>query len=406
MISKEEDVRAGLAIQPHAATERCPWCGNAVTRARFLEIEEKIAERERKKLSEERTRMAQELRDEARKNALRLKAETDKRVGALISERDAASSRVKELQAREAAVRKEAIAQAEARSKSEVDKKVAAAIAERERAAQTKLKQFEAAKKSELEQQRAALEKDRDSQLLKLQSQQHREREQLQKKIDALSRQQQRKTADDLGEGAEVDAYEALRDAFKHDDIARIKRGQPGADIRHRALHKGNDCGTIMIDSKNRQGWLNSYVTKLREDQITEKAEHAILATTVFPSGKKELYIDADTGVIVVNRSRIVEIVGLLRDAMVRMHLRGLSQTERAQKRDQLYEYVISEAYRQHQTEAQRLTTEILDLDVEEQRTHGKVWQARGKIATRLRNSVREIDTEVSAILEGRTSQT
>ena len=71
---------AGLAIQPHAATERCPWCGSAVTRVRFLEIEEKIAERERKKLSEERTRMAQELRDEARKNALRLKAETDKRI--------------------------------------------------------------------------------------------------------------------------------------------------------------------------------------------------------------------------------------------------------------------------------------------------------------------------------------
>src|SRR5439155_11234908 len=151
-ISKEDDVGAGLAIQPHAATERCPWCGNAVTRARFLEIEEKIAERERKKLSEERTRMAQELRDEARKNALRLKAETDKRVGALITERDAASSRVKELQAREAAGRKEAIAQAEARTKLEIDKKVAAAIAERERAAQTKLKQLDAAKKVELEQ--------------------------------------------------------------------------------------------------------------------------------------------------------------------------------------------------------------------------------------------------------------
>ena len=120
------------------------------------------------------------------------------------------------------------------------------------------------------------------------------------------------------------------------------------------------------------------------------------------PTGSARNY----PGVIVVHRARIVEIVGLLRDAMVRMHLRGLTQTERAQKRDQIYEYNTSEAYRQHQAEAQRLTTDILDLDVEEQRTHGKVWQARGKIATRLRNAVREIDTEVSAILEGRTSHT
>jgi len=74
----------------------------------------------------------------------------------------------------------------------------------------------------------------------------------------SVSRQQQRATADELGEGAEADAYEALRDAFKRDDIARIKRGQPGADIRHRAMYKGDVCGTIMIDSKNRQGWLNS----------------------------------------------------------------------------------------------------------------------------------------------------
>lgn len=393
-----------LAIQPQSATERCPWCGNGVTRTKFLEIEEKIAERERKKLTEERARMTQELRDEARKNALRLKAETDKKVAALASERDAEKAKVRELREREAAIRKEAVAQAEIRTKAEIGKKVAAAVAEREKAAEMKLKQAEAAKKSELEQMRAALEKDRDSQLLKLRSQLHREREQLQKKIDALSRQQQRKTADELGEAAEVDAYEALREAFKQDDIARIKRGEPGADIRHRVQHKGNVCGTIMIDSKDRQDWRDSYVTKLREDQVTERAEHAVLATTVFKSGKKELCIDKETGVIIVNRARVVEIVGLLRDAMVRMHLAGLSQTERAHKRDQLYEYMQSEAYRQHQAEAQRLTNEILEIDVEEQRTHGKVWQARGKIATRLRNAVREIDTEVSAILEGRTS--
>src|SRR5260221_3731140 len=216
------------------------------------------------------------------KERLRLKTETDKKVAALASERDAEKAKVRELREREATIRKEAVAQAEARTKAEIDKKVAAAVAERERVAQIKLKQAEAAKKSELDQMRLALEKDRDSQLLKLRSQQHREREQLQKKIDALSRQQQRKTADELGEAAEVNAYEALRDAFKHDDIARIKRGQPGADIRHRVQHKGNVCGTIMIDSKDRQDWRASYRTKLREDQDPQPGEHGVLAATGF----------------------------------------------------------------------------------------------------------------------------
>src|SRR5207249_1177367 len=115
------------------------------------------------------------------------------------------------------------------------------------------------------------------------------------------------------------------------------------ADIRHDVLHKGAVCGTILIDSKNRQGWQNSYVTKLREDQVAAKAEHAILATMVFPRGKKEFYVDPETSVIVVNRGRAVEIVGVFRQAMIRMHQLGLSQSEKAEKQDLLYKYITSE---------------------------------------------------------------
>jgi hypothetical protein len=54
--------------------------------------------------------------------------------------------------------------------------------------------------------------------------------------------------------------------------------------------------------------------------------------------------------------------------------------------------------------EAGRLTSELSELDVEEKRSHEKVWERRGKTTTRLRNVAREIDVEVSAILDGRRS--
>ncbi len=343
-------MEADVAVQQKVALDRCPWCGSSISHSKFVEIQTKIAEQERKKLVEERARMEKELR-------MRIGAEADKKLAGVIAERDQANA---------------------------------------------KIKQSEAAKQKELQQIRTVLEKDRDQQLLKAQVERNREREQFQKKIDALNRQLQRKTADDLGEGAEIDVYEALRDTFRRDDIARIKKGQPGADIRHHVLHRGTQCGTILIDSKNRQGWQNAYVTKLREDQVAAKADYAVLSTTVFPSGRKELYIDEETGVIVVNRARAVEVIGLLRQAMIRMHLLGLSQDERADKRDMLYKYITSEEYRQHLGETERLAIGILDLDVEEQRAHSKVWEKRGKMATRLRNAVREIDTEVAAILEGK----
>ena len=318
-----------------------------------MEIQTRISEQERKKLTVERARMEQELK----KAEAYIKAEAEKKLAALATERDQATA---------------------------------------------KLSQLEVTKRKDLDQQRRALEKDRDTQLLKVQVQHNRDREQLQLKIDALTRQLQRKTADQLGEGAEIDVYEALRDGFPRDDIARIKKGQPGADIRHQVLHKGTPCGTLLIDSKNRQGWQNAYVTKLREDQMAAKADYAILATTVFPSGKKELYVDEETRVIVVNRARAVEIVGLLRRAMVGMHVLGMSQNQRAEKRELLYKYITTEDFRQHVIEAGRLTTEMLDVDAEEKRAHDKVWEKRGKMTTRLRNVVREIDTEVGAIVEDR----
>jgi hypothetical protein len=387
-------VSVGVPLQAQVATDRCPWCGTSISKAKFLEIERKIAERERSKLAEERGRMQQELRAELQKAAAHEKAEGEKRLAAVVA-------KVREMEGREGAIRKEVEQQTSVRLKAEAEKKLVALETERDLAGK-KLKELEAAKKKDLDQQRTALEKDRDAQLLKVQVQNNRERAQFQQKIDALTRQIQRKTSDELGEGAEIDIYEALRDAFQGDGISRIKRGQPGADIRHEVLHKGVSCGTILIDSKNRQGWQHGYVTKLREDQMAAKAEYAVLATMVFPSGRKELYVDGETRVIVVNRARTVELVGLLRRLMIQMHARGLSQADRTEKRELIYKYVTSEEFRQLLLEASRLTKEMQDVDVEEKRAHDKVWEKRGKMSARLRNVLREVETEVSAILEGR----
>jgi hypothetical protein len=392
-----------VAFQQHAATDQCPWCGTVIAHAKFLEIQARIAEQERKKLALDRVRMQEELSAALKKSEVRLKQEAEKRVSALAAERDAATAKAKQLEARAVAIRKEAEKQTEIRVTGEFEKKMEALTTQRDEAA-AKVKLLDASKEKELQQLRAALEKDRDGKLLKAQVQYNREREQLQQKIDGLTRQLQRKTSDELGDGAEIDVYDALREAFPRDDISRIKRGQPGADIRHQVLQKGTSSGTILLDSKNRQGWQNSYVTKLREDQMAAKAEYAILATTVFPSGKKELYIDEETRVIVVNRARVVEIVGLVRRVLQRLHSLELSQSERSEKRELLYAYITSEDYRQHLIEAGRLTGEMADLDVEEKRTHDKVWEKRGKVTARLRNVIREVDTEVNAILEGRRS--
>lgn len=201
-----------------------------------------------------------------------------------------------------------------------------------------------------------------------------------------------------MGDGAEIDLYETLREAFPEDRITRVAKGQAGADISQEIRHRGHVCGRILIDSKNRQSWHNTYVAKLREDQVAAKAEHAILSTLVFPAGQKELCIE--DGVIITSPARVVPIVELIRSAVVKVHLLGLSTTERAGKMDRLYKFITSEAYVRLAREAAKLTDEILEVDVQEQKEHQKTWKNRGKLGIRLKHVLREADTEIGAILE------
>lgn len=69
----------------------------------------------------------------------------------------------------------------------------------------------------ELQKQREALEKDRDATVLKTQAEFNREREALQKKVNVMEQQLLKKTANQLGDGAEIDLYEALRETFRDD---------------------------------------------------------------------------------------------------------------------------------------------------------------------------------------------
>ena len=433
-------------------TERCPWCGSVIPHVKFVEIETKIREREHKKLAEAETALQKRLEEkfardlEAQKRAVEKLAneEAGKLLAKASSETNLALQKAKQAEAREAAIVNQVHQETEKRkqleqkfqkdlalaklaagkqAKEEAEKLVTSIAAERDRSLE-KIKQFDAREASirkqaqeeaerkvtamleksererqkELNEQRLILEKARDQEILKKQVEFSREREGWQKKMLEFERKLQQRTANEIGEGAEVDLYEALRETFGSDQITRTPKGQPGADILLEVMYKGESCGRIIIDSKNRQGWQNTYVTKLRQDQAEAGAEHAILATTVFPSGKKELSIES--GVIVVNPARVVHIVHLLRNAMIGVHRLGLSAKERSGKMSQLYQLMTSEGYTQRFNEATKLTDDILELDVKEKRAHDDVWKKRGTLATRLNHVLRELDTEISAIVE------
>ena len=92
----------------------------------------------------------------------------------------------------------------------------------------------------------------------------------------------------------------------------------------------------------------------------------------------------------------------VLRKALVAMHVAKLSDAERADKLGRLFRFITSPAFKKKFAEASDLTSEALEIDVQEKRAHDLVWRKRGTVLTRIKNVLREIDTEVSAIVEAR----
>ena len=66
-----------------------------------------------------------------------------------------------------------------------------------------------------------------------------------------------------------------------------------------------------------------------------------------------------------------------------------------------LYKLVTSESYSRKFSEAGQLARDVLELDVQEKKAHDNVWKKRGALATRINNVLREVETDVAAVIEG-----
>lgn len=255
----------------------------------------------------------------------------------------------------------------------------------------------EKALRDAVQETRDALEKGHRDAVNAEQARHFEEKQKIQNTVDDLKRQLENKTALELGEGAEIDLFEALREAYPDDDITRIKRGVAGADIRHLVRHNGKDCGLILYDSKNHQAWRNDFVTKLRDDQIADKADHAILSTFAFPQGTRQLHVR--DGVIVVSPARAVAIAEITRRHVIQVHCLNLSNEDREQKSLELYAFIVSERFGALMTKLNATTDSLNELQAKEQAAHKAVWQKQAQLFGSMQKAAADLQSEIDRIV-------
>ena len=106
----------------------------------------------------------------------------------------------------------------------------------------------------------------------------------MQRKIEDLKRRAEQGSQQLQGEVQELEIESLLSARFPRDTIQPVPKGEFGGDILHRVMGPlGQQCGTILWESKRTKNWSDGWLPKLREDQRAAKAEIAVILSQVLP---------------------------------------------------------------------------------------------------------------------------
>jgi len=390
--------------QPATMEDTCPWCGQPIAHEKFIEIKARIRANERARTRD----LERRLRDEQDAVLAQVQAAAElqiKKANRLFEAQAAEARRKADAAIKAANKQVQSLVRAardEERKKSRAAVAAASAETARLRAeADQRLAEQRAhdddVLKARLREQRDALDKVTVEAINAEKAKAFTDRQKLEARLAQLQRQVAHNAAAELGEGAELNLYEQLRDEFPGDTIVSVKRGQPGADLVHTVIENGRECGHIVYDSKSRAAWRNSYVSRLLDDKIAAKADHAVLVTRVFPAGQAQLYVQ--DGVIVANPARVLALAQMIRKHVVQQATLRLSDEARAENTMRLYDFITSDRCSVLLEQIGTVSDKLLDLDVKEHRAHTATWKQRGQLIREIQQARGTLVTEIDLVL-------
>src|SRR5678816_4906061 len=135
----------------------------------------------------------------------------------------------------------------------------------------------------------------------------------MQRQIEELKRRAEQGSQRLQGEVQELEIESLLGTRFPRDTIQPVPKGEFGGDILHRVIGPlGQQCGTILWESKRTKNWSDGWLPKLRDDQRAAKAEIAVIVSAVLPKGIETF--DQVDGVWVVHPRAVLPVAATLRN--------------------------------------------------------------------------------------------
>ena len=200
----------------------------------------------------------------------------------------------------------------------------------------------------------------------------------LQVKLQAALRQAEQGSQQLQGEVQELELESLLRSAFPQDTFEPVPKGEHGGDVIHKvAGPNGQNCGTILWESKRTKNWSDGWLAKLREDQRAAKAEIALIITQTLP--KEVETFNLIDGVWVSSHRCAIPVAIALRYSLIELAAARQAGEGQQSKMELVYQYLTGPRFR-HRIEAivEKFADMHGDLD-KERKTMTKLWARRAE---------------------------
>jgi len=190
------------------------------------------------------------------------------------------------------------------------------------------------------------------------------------------------------GEVQELDLELMFHQVFPQDMIEPVGKGVLGADIRHIVKSPmGTVCGTILWESKRTKQWSDGWVTKLKNDVLSDKANIPAIISEVLPEEAKS-GIGLINGVWVASSKLAIPLATLLRKSLLDVAKQKKIKENQQSKAEDLYAYVTSHDF-QHQVEAMIEIYQDMQNQIQKERVaFERSWKLREQQVNRLLSGV------------------
>ena len=196
--------------------------------------------------------------------------------------------------------------------------------------------------------------------------------------VETMRRKAEQGSMQLQGEVLELALEELLKATFPLDTIEEVAKGVKGADcVQHVKNQAGQFCGKIIFESKRTKAFTNEWIEKLKRDMRAQQADIAVIVTETLPKDME--YFGFKDGVWICRFSDVKPLAFLLRDSLLKIQTAMISQENKGDKMQMLYNYLTANEFKQNIDAVVEGFVSLREGIIREKVQMEKIWKEREK---------------------------